>query len=189
MRKRHDSPPPDPKTLQETALRILSVRDHSAEQLRRKLVRRGYEGPLVDVEIARLRERGYLDDARWAEQAARSRLRARYGRRRIQWELAAAGVEGEIGEAALARAGSEEDEEARMQEACARRAESLSRRHGTAWMLSDEARTKLAKHLLQRGYEPSAIIRCVDEALRTLADEGDDAHNRRSGTTGDEPSS
>lgn len=179
MRSRSETPP-DPKSLHDVALRLLSLRDHSVDQLRRKLLRRGFEASLVEDEIALLRERGYLDDSRWAEQAARSRLRARYGARRVRFDLQRAGVEEETGSRALEKARSEEDEDARLGEALGRRMESMLRRHGASWVKSEEGRTKLAAHLLQRGYEPSAIIRSVDEAIRALADDEDDVHNRRS---------
>lgn len=181
--RQRKGPPP---SIREVSLRLLSFRDHSAEQLRRKLVRRGFETPAVDAEIAFLSERGLLDDTRWATQAARTRLRARYGRRRIEWELSAAGIDAESRGAALDHALEEEDEMARLRELAERRVDSIRRRHGAEFARSDAARTKIASHLLQRGYDASSIIEILDEVLRRLADTEPDQDNRRSHPTGDD---
>lgn len=187
MRRGRPAEPPDPSTIGDVSLRLLAVRAHSAEQLRRKLVRRGFPAAEVEREIERLRERRWLDDAAWAQQAARSRLRTRYGRRRVGHELEAAGIDSETSRQALEAALEEEDEDLRMREALDRRLESMVRRKGADHAISSEGRTKLAAHLLQRGYAPSDIIDAVDEALRELAERGEEPHNRRLDSIGEEP--
>lgn len=187
MRRSRPIEPPDPSTIGDVALRLLSLRAHSADQLRRKLIRRGFEAAAVEAEIERLAARRWIDDAAWARQAARSRLRTRYGRRRVEQELEAAGVDSGTSREAIEEALEEEDEGARMREALARRLESLVKRKGIEHATSPGGRTKLAAHLLQRGYAPSDIIDAVDEALRELAHRADEPHNRRLDSNGEEP--
>lgn len=77
-------------------------RDHSVAELRRKLVRRGYDGAEIDAAQARLLELGFLGDQRFAQRYVRRRSRS-YGPIVISAELAARGVDRETAEAALGR--------------------------------------------------------------------------------------
>jgi regulatory protein len=81
-------------SLKARALRWLAQREHSRAELRRKLLRvlpDDDEPASVEATLDWLVERGYLDEARFA--ASRVRLReVRFGNRRIESELKAAGV-------------------------------------------------------------------------------------------------
>jgi len=68
-----------PKLFQETellnyAVRALGGRAHSTGELREKLRRRAARAEDVDLVLAKLKELGYLDDRRFAEAYAASRL-------------------------------------------------------------------------------------------------------------------
>jgi regulatory protein len=76
----------------ETALRILGRREHSAEQLRRKLALRGHGEARADAVVDQLAAAGWQSDDRYAESLARSRAGQGYGPLRIRAELHAAGV-------------------------------------------------------------------------------------------------
>ena len=90
------------------ALRVLTRRDHSEEELRRKLRAKGYPDKDIDEVVARLTRLGYLDDSRfartWAESAIRNgrgygpRLRLELTRRGISAENMIEVLE-ELGEA------------------------------------------------------------------------------------------
>lgn len=56
----------------EVAMRMLGMRDHSCAEIRTKLESRGFAPEDIEVTIVRLREYGYLDDARYAGVVARS---------------------------------------------------------------------------------------------------------------------
>ena len=88
--------------LYEYALKSLMRRAHSVFEMRRALERRADEKPIVQRVLARLRERQYLDDARYAKQFVRQRSEnRRQGRHRIARELRARGVPDRHIEAAL----------------------------------------------------------------------------------------
>ncbi len=88
--------------LHEYALKALMRRAHSVFEMRRALERRADEKPIVQRVLARLRERQYLDDARYAMQFVRQRSEnRRQGRHRIARELRARGVPDRHIEAAL----------------------------------------------------------------------------------------
>jgi regulatory protein len=65
-------------SLHARAMRFLARREHSREELRRKLAAKAAEGENVDALLDDLAQRGWLSDARYAEQAIRAKAR-RYG--------------------------------------------------------------------------------------------------------------
>ena len=96
-----------------SALRALTRRAHSVHEMREYLGRRAEDGEVVSRVVARLRERGYLDDARYALDYARQHVQARrQGRFRIARELRARGVSDRNIEPALDAAFGETDESA-----------------------------------------------------------------------------
>ena len=81
----------DPQ-LRDKALRLLSQREHSRRELRRKLLERGSaEGP-VDELLDHLRDTGLQSDRRFAEALARSRVARGYGPLRVRSDLARRGI-------------------------------------------------------------------------------------------------
>lgn len=79
--------------LYDVALRALMRRAHSAQEMQKKLSRYTRNELLVRVVMARLKENGQLNDARYAQQFARNRTQSRkQGEFRIARELRARGV-------------------------------------------------------------------------------------------------
>jgi regulatory protein len=75
------------------ALRALMRRAHSVREMQKLLERRTRNELLVQVVMARLKESGQLDDARYAKQFARQRTQNRkQGKFRIARDLRARGV-------------------------------------------------------------------------------------------------
>ena len=58
---------------QEKALSLLAVREHTAWELKEKLLARKFSSAQIDEVLAQLREDGSLDEARYAESMIRSR--------------------------------------------------------------------------------------------------------------------
>src|SRR5262245_58231728 len=79
--------------LYDVALRALMRRSHSVQEMQKKLSRYTRNELLVRVVMARLKENGQLNDARYAQQFARNRTQSRkQGQFRIARELRARGV-------------------------------------------------------------------------------------------------
>jgi len=75
------------------ALRALMRRAHSIHEMREYLARRSDDADSVSNVVAKLRERSYLDDERYALDYARSHAQSRrQGRFRIARELRTRGV-------------------------------------------------------------------------------------------------
>jgi regulatory protein len=78
----------DREQLTNYAVRALGGRAHSAGELREKLSRRAASAEDVDVVLAKLREIGYLNDQRFAENFASARLENQgFGKMRVLREL------------------------------------------------------------------------------------------------------
>ena len=99
--------------LYEVAVRALMRRAHSVNEMKRLLTRRADDELLVKVVLARLRENGQLDDARYAKQFVRQRTEIRrQGKFRIMRDLRARGVPDEHVNAAIAESAEQTDEAA-----------------------------------------------------------------------------
>jgi regulatory protein len=74
-------------------LALLTRREHSASELLRKLIERGYAREIAQQVVATLQSGGWQDDARYAEQLTRTRLRKGYGPVYIRHRLQRQGVD------------------------------------------------------------------------------------------------
>lgn len=138
----------------ERGLSLLARREHSALELRRKLVAKGHAAAEAGAALAQLRERNYQDDDRFAASLARRRATQGYGPRRIRAELKSHG----IGDAAAGRAMDALDVDW-----VASAAAQLRRRHGGGAATVAAERAARAGFLLRRGFDP-ATVRAVTRA-------------------------
>lgn len=128
-------------------------RAHSIHEMREYLDRRAEDKDLISPVISQLRERGYLDDARYALEFARQHANSRrQGRFRIARELRARGVPDRHIEAALDAVFAETDEAASVR---ARLKRHLSHIRGA---LGQQKIASLYRSLLRAGFS-SDIIR------------------------------
>jgi len=132
------------------ALQLLARRDHAREELRRKLLSRGFNLPDVEAALGRLQELGYLNDVELARRVAlRLSERRGWGRRRLGWYLRQHGFPEEALEAALRGLAPEEE--------LARRA--LARRFRSPLYGREEQRA--AAFLQRQGFDWSVIRRLL----------------------------
>ena len=93
-------------SLKSRAMRFLARREHSREELRRKLAGQVEEGQDLDAVLDELAAKGWLSDSRYAEQAIRSKAR-RYGPMKMAHYLRSRGVDEEAIAAGLRAAGAD----------------------------------------------------------------------------------
>ena len=148
------------------AAKLLAAKQRSVEELREKLsTTRGATKAMVDEAIERLREYGYLDDAKFAQSYASLRLRERpIGRRRLQRDLWLKKVDKQTVESALDEVFESTPEEELIERAIVKR----MRLRGKP-KTREEAK-KLFDHLLRQGFE----FELVSEKVRALAKNPDD---------------
>jgi regulatory protein len=136
------------------ALRVLALRDHSEAELRRKLKEKGHDEEGVEGSVARLKELGYLDDARFARGFAASAIRngRGYGTR-LKLELARRGVAGEIVRETLEELSEEFGEAEVLTQTIARRYPGFD-----PSLATDKEKRKVVAYLQRRGFTLSAIL-------------------------------
>jgi regulatory protein len=97
--------------LYDVAVRALMRRAHSVSEMKKLLSRRASSQLLVQVVMARLKENGQLDDARYAKQFTRQRTASRkQGKFRVARDLRARGVPDQHIDAALKESAEQNDE-------------------------------------------------------------------------------
>src|SRR5256714_13955131 len=174
LRRKDEEPgdrPLDPAKARERvfqrAAKLLAAKQRSVEELRERLLAgRGATKANVEEVIARLREYGYLDDAKFAQSYASLRLRERpLGRRRLQRDLWLKKVDKEAAESALDEVFEATPETDLIDRAIAKRIR-LRGKPGTR-----EDAKKFFDHLLRQGFE----FELVSEKVHALAkSESDD---------------
>ncbi|HJV34394.1 regulatory protein RecX [Geomonas sp.] len=139
----------------DSSLRILSLRDHSEAELRRKLKEKGYEEAGIEESVARLRELGYLDDVRFARHFASSAIRngRGYGAR-LKMELARRGVAAAIVAEVLAEIDEEHSEGELLGELMARRFSGFD-----AGCATDKEKRRVIGYLQRKGFSLAAILK------------------------------
>lgn len=133
-------------SLKARALRYLSAREHSRQELGRKLARYAQEGDDVEALLDTLEAAKFLSQSRFSESLVHRRS-ARFGNSRIMSELKSHGID----PASLTdiKANLEADEFARARAV-------WKRKFGTV-ATSQEERAKQMRFLMQRGFSHRAI--------------------------------
>ncbi len=134
--------------LYEVAVRALMRRAHSVHEMKQKLARRSDNKLLVQLVMARLKENGLIDDARYAKQFARQRTR----------DLRARGVPDRHIEAAVEEATRETDEAAMVRQRIERKLRSY-RGPDTSKKIDDKKMASLYGSLLRAGFSADVVRR------------------------------
>ena len=88
----------------EDAYRLISYRDRSESELRKRLLKKGHTKKIINDIIPRIKELGYIDDRRFAGKWVRHKVKhSPKGRYLLRAELKQKGVDSKIIEQALNR--------------------------------------------------------------------------------------
>lgn len=140
--------------LYDAAIKILMRRAHSVSEMKKALIRRTADEDLIQKVIARLKQNGYIDDARYAKQFARQRTEGRkQGKFRVARDLRARGVPDRHIEAALEEAAQNTDEAAMVRQRIERKLRSFRGE------LDDRKLASLYRSLLRAGFSADVIRR------------------------------
>ena len=147
-----------PRDAYQTALDLLSRRDHFRRELVDKLRRKGFPADQVEAAIARCQDLGLVDDERVAERFVEVRAATRgWGPNRLAAELRKRGVAPDEAER-MARVSSELVEEA-MRTALRK----IEVRAPERWWQDSQRRARMISSLIARGFETDAAISAVTE--------------------------
>jgi regulatory protein len=141
------------------ALRVLGGRAHSTGEMREKLRRRASLAGDVDDVLARLKAAGYLDDRRFAEGFATSRLTGeKFGRTRVIQDLRQRRVAPALAESTVQKVYQEVDEEALIED-WIRRKFRLAQREGL--FQDDKDMASAYRRLARAGFRTGEIIKVL----------------------------
>lgn len=142
----------------DAALRILARRPHSQEEMRRKLLRRGFAEQAIADALLRLEEAGLLDDSLFSRLFIEERmLRRGIGRRRLRNDLLKRGVERQVVEENLGEVPEEKEF-------------AVARQLAAVKMSRQKAPHQVFRFLLSRGYDYEMASRAVREAFGAAAE-------------------
>jgi len=149
--------------LYNSALKLLSIRAHGTEELRRKLLNKGDAGD-VEAVLAELLRKKYLDDQEFACQRARSAcLHKRWGSLRISQDLKNLGLDDRIVGLSLEKALAEFPEEERL----ARVISNYQKLYGRPTSIKDMK--KLFDHCLRLGYAAEMVRPRLESLFSSLS--------------------
>jgi regulatory protein len=156
--------------LYDVAVRALMRRGHSVNEMQKLLARRADNELLVKVVLARMRENGQLDDARYAKQFVRQRTEIRrQGKYRITRDLRARGVPDEHIEAALAESAEQTDETALVRQRIERKLKL------TRGEVDERKIASLYRSLMRAGFAPDLIRRELQSMTKAQVPEVESA--------------
>jgi len=163
QRSKKPKPIPDEKALYEIAVRALARKARSTGELRQLLARRNGTKQDIDAVIARLREHGYLDDARYARAFVSSRIEnERQGARRVQRDLAARRVHPELIAKTIGTAYEDVDERELLRDYLRRKVR-LAKPPAKA-----SAVASLYRRLLRAGFSSATIVKELQGLLQGM---------------------
>jgi regulatory protein len=140
------------------ALNLLAARPNASRALHRKLIQKEYSAADAEEAIRRLVDNGLLDDAKFAEQYARSKmLSSGASKRRLQLDLYRKGIRGDVATDAIASVVADEDIDAAVM--IERVAQKKLAQLGDLEPLV--LRRRLFAFLARRGYDVDEIKRVV----------------------------
>jgi regulatory protein len=140
--------PGSPKNAEESALRLLTQRDHSREEIRRKLTMKGFPPEEIEKVLNRLTGKGILDDFRYAQRLAFHLTREKLlGPQRVSQKLFQRGIPPNLAREAMGKSEMEMSMSERL------RSVLLIKLRGRGLeQISPQERRKLANFLRQRGF-------------------------------------
>ena len=173
-RKKSDDPDAGPpkRSVRDTAYGLLARRDHTVEELRRKLKLREFDDAEIEATLADFSAHGYLNDERYGRTWALARVnRSRVGPGRLRFDLLRKGFDTALVETLVAESYEENEERPAASEeevaldAARRKARSLSPK-----LDREMVKRKLYDHLARRGFDAEVARRIVLDRFEEVFD-------------------
>jgi regulatory protein len=147
--------------LYEVAVRALMRRAHSVHEMKKKLEQHSENKLLVQLVVARLKENGMIDDARYAKQFARQRTESRkQGKFRIARDLRGRGIPDRHIEAALEETAKSTDDGAMVRQRIERKLRSFRGE------IDEKKMASIYGSLLRAGFSSDVVRRELKALVR-----------------------
>jgi regulatory protein len=148
------------KDAMNTAVRILTYRDHSKYELKRKLQLRGFASEVIDTVIIECERLNYIDDQRTARVYISQLKRKCFGKRHIRMALKKKRLSGAVIEKILLENYTEAEDRENAGKLLKKKMKTFNREED-----SNKRRDKIFRFLYSRGFNKDIIV----DLLRNLA--------------------
>ncbi|MEE9334636.1 MAG: regulatory protein RecX [Granulosicoccaceae bacterium] len=149
----------DKRQAYQTAIKLLTTREHSAFELTQKLKKRAYSRTIIENLLLDLQNKGYQSDARFAEQFTRQRYTKGYGPLSIRAKLYERGIDSGLAADALTELQVDWVEHA---------VEVIGQKFRSDVITSTEPKieSRIARFLHTRGFSSSVALRALKQSRR-----------------------
>lgn len=141
--------------------RLLKYRNRSEKEIRDKLLKRKFPPEVMDKVIQGLKDNGYIDDLKFAQEWLNFRLKVPFGLKRIIFELKQKGIEEEIIKQVINCSQVNRTQSEALADIAGRRLALMRRREKDKVKL----RRKIYGFLLRRGFSPADIMDCLQRLI------------------------
>lgn len=141
-----------PRSARNTAMDLLSRREHSRKQLFDKLSQRGFEAEEINQAVDYLQLENLLNDERFAESYLNMRVQKGYGPLRIRQELSIKGISSDIIEKTMVNLSGEWTELMKQQR---------EKKFGVEIPSDYREKMKQARFLQNRGFSVESVMRIL----------------------------
>jgi regulatory protein len=143
--------------VKKSALRFLSVRSHSSQELYRKLLKKKFSSEIIEKVLSDLLSLGYLNDRKFAEQYFNELVGKLFGPLKIKNEMIKRGIAKEIIDEVLSDYFNNDE----MQKDVIQKL--LSKNKFPKKITYRNDLQKLYNHLISRGFSPEVVMECLRE--------------------------
>jgi len=143
--------------VKKSALRFLSVRSHSSQELYRKLLKKKFSSEIIEKVLSYLLSLGYLNDRKFAEQYFNELVGKFFGPLKIKNEMIKRGIAKEIIDEVLSDYFNNDE----MQKDVIQKL--LSKNKFPKKITNRNDLQKLYNHLISRGFSPEVVMECLRE--------------------------
>jgi len=143
--------------VKKSALRFLSVRSHSSQELYRKLLKKKFSSEIIEKVLSDLLSLGYLNDRKFAEQYFNELVGKFFGPLKIKNEMIKRGIAKEIIDEVLSDYFNNDE----MQKDVIQKL--LSKNKFPKKITNRNDLQKLYNHLISRGFSPEVVMECLRE--------------------------
>ena len=126
-----------------TSQKMLATREHGKSEIEKKLIKKGFQIPIIREVIKELEENNYLSDERYSYEYIRMRKKKGYGEKKIFFELLNKGVDKKIIQENLKDF---KDEEEVLIKA-------VEKKLNSKYLLDENKKIKLMRFFSSRGFE------------------------------------
>jgi len=138
------------RSLRRIGMDFLARREHSEQELRRKLNARADDADEVEAVLEKLKNEGLQSDERFTEAYVHHRVNAGIGPLKMRYELHQKGIDESLADAILEPMAEQWDSMMRRQR---------ERKYGEVIPADYAARMKQARFLQNRGFSPESVMR------------------------------